>query len=225
MVVSGPVYPRARKAGKEVRAAATFRCALAPTARQANRCQVENETHSRNALPGMTSARTQVPRLRVDPATDEDIPGVVSVRVNAAEDLTMKYGGGHWSGHATDKGVAWDLRNGQVLVARRGKSIVGTLKLSTRKPWAIDVSYFTPCKHPWYLTNMAVDPAHQGKGIGTRCVLEAVRLVREWGGEAVRLDAYDAVAGAGPFYEKCGFTERGRVTYRITPLIYYELIL
>ena len=30
------------------------------------------------------------------------------------------------------------------------------------------------------------------------------------------------VAGAGPFYEKCGFTEMGRVTYRITPLIYYE---
>jgi GNAT superfamily N-acetyltransferase len=147
--------------------------------------------------------------------------------VNAAEDLTARFGGGHWSGHASERGVAWDMRQGSVLVARRGAKIVGTLKLSTRKPWAIDVAYFTPCERPWYLTNMAVDPAHQGKGIGTRCVEEAVKLVREWGGEALRLDAYDAVAGAGagPFYAKCGFTEVGRVTYRITPLIYYERLL
>ena len=149
----------------------------------------------------------------------------MSVRVNAAEELTRRFGGGHWSGHATDRGVAWDLRQGKVLVARRGGSVVATLKLATRKPWAIDVDYFTTSKRPWYLTNMAVDPQHQGKGIGTRLVLEAIRLVREWGGDAVRLDAYDAEAGAGPFYLKCGFTERGRITYRITPLVYYEIIL
>lgn len=115
------------------------------------------------------------------------------------------------------------MRQGKVLVARRGKKIVGTLKIATRKPWAIDLSFFEPSKRPWYLTNMAVDPAHQGKGIGKRCVLEAVRMVQSWGGDAVRLDAYDAVAGAGVFYEKCGFTEVGRATYRVTPLIYYEL--
>jgi GNAT superfamily N-acetyltransferase len=171
----------------------------------------------------VTTARPRTPRVRVDLATLEDIPGIVAVRVTAAEELTARFGGGHWSGHATDKGVAWDLRQGKVLVARRGSAIVGTLKVTTRKPWAIDISYFTPGKHPWYLTNMAVEPKHQGKGIGKRCVLEAVRMVREWGGDAVRLDAYDAIAGAGPFYEKCGFREVGRATYRITPLIYYEL--
>ena len=172
----------------------------------------------------MTAARPRAPRVRVDLATLEDIPGIVAVRVNAAEDLTARFGGGHWSGHATERGVAWDMRQGKVLVARRGSKIVGTLKIATRKPWAIDVSYFTPCKRPWYLTNMAVDPAHQRLGIGKRCVLEAVRLVRGLGGDAVRLDAYDdAKAGAGPFYEKCGFREVGRATYRVTPLVYYEL--
>jgi GNAT superfamily N-acetyltransferase len=182
----------------------------------------------------VTSARTprsprppasRTPRVRIDLATADDIPGIVTVRVNAAEDLTARFGGGHWSGHASERGVAWDLRQGTILVARRGSTIIGTLKIATRKPWAIDVTYFTPGKRPWYLTNMAVDPEWQGKGIGKRCVLEAVRLVRTWGGDAVRLDAYDAVAGAGPFYEKCGFTERGRVTYRITPLVYFEMIL
>lgn len=176
-------------------------------------------------FPLVTSTRPKAPRITIDLATPDDIAGIVAVRVNASEHLTEKFGAGHWSGLASDRGVAWDLRQGSVIVARRGKTVVGTLKLSTRKPWAIDVNYFTPVKRPWYLTNMAIDPAYQGQGIGARCVLEAVKLVREWDGEAVRLDAYDAAAGAGPFYEKCGFTECGRITYRITPLIYYELLV
>lgn len=41
----------------------------------------------------------------------------------------------------------------------------------------------------------------------------------------MRLDAYDADAGAGGFYAKCGFLEAGRVTYRKVPLVYFELML
>ena len=173
----------------------------------------------------MTSARPRA-RVRVDVATPDDIPAIVTVRINAAEDLTTRFGAGHWSGHCTDRGVAWDMRQGKVLVARRGAKVVGTLKIATRKPWAIDVAYFSTNKRPWYLTNKAVDPADQGKGIGTRLVLDAVKMVRDLGGDTVRLDAYDDdKAGAGPFYVKCGFTEKGRVTYRITPLVYYECLL
>jgi hypothetical protein len=36
------------------------------------------------------------------------------------------------------------------------------------------------------------------------------------------LDAFDADAGAGSFYARCGF---GRVTYGKAPLIYFERIL
>jgi len=39
------------------------------------------------------------------------------------------------------------------------------------------------------------------------------------------LDAYDTAAGAGEFYRKCGFEEVGRVIYRGTPLIYYQMLL
>ena len=42
---------------------------------------------------------------------------------------------------------------------------------------------------------------------------------------AIRLDAYKGPAGAGAFYAKCGFSERGRVSYRATRLIYYEMLL
>jgi GNAT superfamily N-acetyltransferase len=72
---------------------------------------------------------------------------------------------------------------------------------------------------------MAVHPDWQQKGIGRRCIEEAKRLARKWPADAIFLDAYDAKAGAGEFYRKCGFREVGRVTYRNAPLIYFEMLL
>jgi GNAT superfamily N-acetyltransferase len=104
---------------------------------------------------------------------------------------------------------------------------VGTLRLTTRKPWAIEASYFTPCNTPLYLVGMAIAPARQRQGYGRRLLEEAKQLARAWPAGALRLDAFDADAdaGAGPFYEHCGFTEVGRASYRQTPLVYYELVL
>ena len=90
---------------------------------------------------------------------------------------------------------------------------------------AIDKSYFRECTRPLYLTDMAVAPGRQRQGIGRFCVEEMKRIAREWPADAIRLDAYDAEAGAGGFYRKCGFQEVGRVTYRKTPLIYFEGLL
>ena len=113
----------------------------------------------------------------------------------------------------------------KVFVARAGKEIVATLRLTTKKPWAIDTSYFSPCRRPLYLLAMAVTPSKQREGIGKWCLQQAVRLARKWPAEAIRLDAYDAQVGAGPFYARCGWAEVGRASYRNTPLIYYELPL
>ncbi len=53
----------------------------------------------------------------------------------------------------------------------------------------------------------------------------ALRLLKGWPADSIRLDAYDGDAGSGPFYARCGYTEVGRVSYRGTPLVYYELVL
>jgi GNAT superfamily N-acetyltransferase len=117
------------------------------------------------------------------------------------------------------------MRTARVFVAREGAEIVGTLRLTTKKPWAIDTSYFSPCLRPVYLLGMAVTPARQRQGIGRRCLLAAEQLARAWPADAIRLDAFDANAGAGPFYARCGWQEVGRAVYRATPLIYYERLL
>jgi GNAT superfamily N-acetyltransferase len=164
-------------------------------------------------------------RVRFAPAGDEDAAAIADLRNAAADDLTRRYATGHWSGHTTERGVRHSMRHARVVVGRAGGPLVAVVRLATRKPWAIDPSYFTPCRLPLYLTDMAVQPGRQRQGIGRRCLEEAIEQARAWPADAIRLDSYDAPAGAGPFYARCGFTERGRVTYRGTPLVYHEMLL
>ena len=72
---------------------------------------------------------------------------------------------------------------------------------------------------------MAVSPVLQGKGIGRKLIDEAIGHAVAWPANAIRLDAFDAPAGAGEFYRKCGFREVGRTSYRNCPLIYFEMLL
>jgi GNAT superfamily N-acetyltransferase len=72
---------------------------------------------------------------------------------------------------------------------------------------------------------MSVSVAHQGKGLGRLAVDDAIAVARKWPADAIRLDAYDAEAGAGQFYATCGFLKRGHVRYKNDPLVYYELLL
>ena len=161
-------------------------------------------------------------RLSFRLAGPSDAPVLAALRGAAARELTKQFGEGHWSAEPSERGVVADLRHAEVWVARRGSAVVGTFRLATKKPWAIDKSYFTDCKRPIYLTNMAVRPDYQRRGIGRLCLQHAADRVRDWPGDAIRLDAYQGEGGAGEFYAKCGFREMGRVIYRFTPLIYYE---
>ena len=169
--------------------------------------------------------RSGPPALRFTLATADDIPAIVTVRDSAAAELTATHGPGHWSGMTSERSVELGLRNAKVVLAKRGRKLVGTLRLATKKPWAIDASYFTPAKKVLYLLDMAVHPLAQREGVGRELLAHAAQLARAWPANAIRLDAYDAAAGAGPFYAKCGYAERGRVVYRGVPLRYYELVL
>lgn len=158
-------------------------------------------------------------------ATEADIPALAALHAAAAASLTARFGRGHWSTAASERGVANQIRLGYVYVARDGARIVATLRLAARKPWAIDPTYFTPVRRPLYLTDMAVAPDRQRQGLGRTALADAGALAAAWPADAIRLDAYDAAAGAAGFYERCGFREAGRVVYRGTGLIYFERLV
>ena len=164
-------------------------------------------------------------RLKFRDATLDDVSAIAGIQNAAAGALTARFGAGHWSSLGSERGAALAQRHARVRVGRSGKRILTVVRLATKKPWAIDVSYFTPIKRPLYLTGLAVSVAHQGQGLGRLAMEDALEVARDWPADVIRLDAYDSPAGAGEFYVRCGFKERGRTVYRGDPLVYYELLL
>jgi GNAT superfamily N-acetyltransferase len=170
--------------------------------------------------------------LSIAVASEADAAELAALRTDVADHLTRCYGQGHWSAVVTERGERRSLKATRIIVARdvasasdpsdSASAIVGTFRLGTKKPWAIDTAYFTDVVRPLYLTDMAVAPAQQRQGVGRRLIEEAKDAAAAWPADALRLDAYDHPAGAGAFYAKCGFRQVGRVTYRGVPLLYFE---
>ena len=163
--------------------------------------------------------------MRFAAATPAAAPAIAALRTATAVALTARYGYGHWSSCASESAVLFDLRVPIVCAGWQDDRLLATFRLATKRPWAIDASYFSDARTPLYLTSMAVEPESQCQGIGRLCIEEAKRLALAWPGDAIRLDAYDAEAGAGGFYAKAGFREVARVVYRGTPLVYFEMLL
>jgi RimJ/RimL family protein N-acetyltransferase len=114
--------------------------------------------------------------LRFRDATLGDVPAIAALQNAASGALTARFGAGPWSTLVTEREAAFARRHARVRVGREGKRILTVVRLAARKPWAIDVSYFTPVKRPLYLTGMAVSVAHQGRGLGTRALEDACRV-------------------------------------------------
>ena len=163
--------------------------------------------------------------LRFRDATPKDVAAIAALLNATSGALTARFGEGRWSSITSERSVELSLRHARLRVGVLEKRIVTTLRLATKKPWAIDVAYFSPAKRPLYLTGMAVSVAHQRQGLGRAALADARTVAAAWPADAIRLDAYDAPAGAGPFYERCGYEERARVLYKDDALIYYELVL
>jgi GNAT superfamily N-acetyltransferase len=159
-----------------------------------------------------------VPRLAL--AAPVDAPELARLQTRSP---LCGHGIGPWSAQNGRRG-RFSMKTGRIFIARNAADR-GNAAARDAKPWAIDKSYFTPVKRPLYLTDMAVSPARQRRGIGRSILEDAVRIARQWPADAIRLDAWDAEAGAGAFYATCGFVERGHVIYRVNPLVYFERIL
>lgn len=155
-------------------------------------------------------------------AVERDAPALAALHGAVAGHLTRAFGKGPWSASPPDHDVLRGIRHSKVIVAHDAAGLAGTLRLATRRPLAIDPTCFSPARRPLYLLDMAVVPSRQRAGVGRILIEEAVDIARAWQADAIRLDAYDAPAGAGEFYTRCGFAEAGRAVFRGTPLIYFE---
>ena len=123
-------------------------------------------------------------------ATESDIPALLKLRLAVDADQARRFGKNRWSTTINEKSVARGLKSSRVLLARRHGRIIGTLRMETKKPWAIDLRYFTPVAKAVYLHDVDVDPRLQRSGIGRQLIERAKAVAREWPAGAIRLDAY-----------------------------------
>ncbi len=155
-------------------------------------------------------------------ATADDAAAIMFVRISAAHALTRRYGQGPWSTESTERGVLNGMRHSRIVLYYDGDTPIGTFRLTSHRPWAIDRAFFTPVVRPLYLTDMAVHPDMQRRGIGRASLAHAEAMTRAYPADAIWLDAYDAEAGASDFYATCGYRECGRTSFRDSKLVYFE---
>ena len=161
-------------------------------------------------------------RTKLQVATPQDAASLAALHAAANDALTAKFGRGAWSAHSSEKAVRFHMTRSTIYILRRRAAIVATFALSTRKPWAINRSYYDSGEHPLYLTGMAVAPKHQRCGVGAAVLSELPAIVKSWPADSIRLCAFAGPAGAGDFYRKCGFREVRQASYKGTPHIYFD---
>jgi len=61
-----------------------------------------------------------------------------------------------------------------------------------------------------HLLNLAVDPGHQGRGLGRLLLAQMLQSAREWGAECMFLEVRPSNRRARLLYARTGFTEFGR---------------
>ncbi len=96
-------------------------------------------------------------RLILQPAHARDVPELVVFRTAVNLHLAHQHGEGFWLARSTEKGALAGMKRGRVFIGRWRGKIIASLTLSTRKPWAIDATYFHPSE------SRSVSDGHGGR--------------------------------------------------------------
>jgi ribosomal protein S18 acetylase RimI-like enzyme len=142
--------------------------------------------------------------MRLRPATDADAPRLTAL-VQAAYGRYVERMGRPPGPMTEDYGAL--VRNGVVTVAERGGEIAGLLVLD------VGDEGFT-------VENVAVDPAHQGTGVGRALLYYAEAEARRRGFEAIALYTHETMTENLALYTRIGYVEYDRRPIDVGHLVY-----
>lgn len=158
-----------------------------------------------------------------------DVMAVCRLRKAAAEDLTRRFGPGHWSRISLANTIRRALDGGTLYVIEinSGAKLAGTFTLDMHMPGFYGREWFAnPAETAFCcMRSMSIHPALQRKGTGRKAMQALEALARRRGIRAIRLDAYKGPAGAGAFYQKCGYTKVHEGAFNGVELEYFEKVL
>jgi GNAT superfamily N-acetyltransferase len=153
-----------------------------------------------------------VPQLRR--ATSADAAGVHALLVAAGRGLAAR-GFLNWSTPYPREKLDADIATREVYVVfddgdRRERRPIATFALGATPARAdAPMHWRTPDAPARYLNRLAVDPTHQGRGLGGWCLERIEELARDAGATAVRCEVLRANAATRRLYERHGYEERG----------------
>lgn len=137
-----------------------------------------------------------------------------------------KKGQKHWNSTFPDlKQIQIDLNNASIYLVKDKGVCKGMVTLNETEPEDYrQVGFNSGIHKPLYLQNMAVHPKWQGMGIAKLMVQFALKLAKEKGFDAIRLDVFKPSEGAIQLYKKQNFKEVGtfKSAYQQIPFVCYE---
>jgi ribosomal protein S18 acetylase RimI-like enzyme len=137
-------------------------------------------------------------------ATEADVPKVTAL-VNAAYEHYIERIG--FEPRPMTDDYAEVIKNGQVTVAENQQTIVGVIVLAiTDEGFLVD--------------NVAVDPAHRGKGLGKALLEFAETEARRAGFNSIYLYTHEKMTENIALYTKIGYVEYGRRSQGEFSLVY-----
>ncbi|WP_041809222.1 GNAT family N-acetyltransferase [Evansella cellulosilytica] len=85
------------------------------------------------------------------------------------------------------------LKRGNCYIAEINNQAIGVYVLLSSGPHTVE------------LVNVAVDPKHQGQGIGRRLVMDAIKIAKSKGYKSIEVGTGNSSIGQLALYQKCGF--------------------
>jgi GNAT superfamily N-acetyltransferase len=134
-------------------------------------------------------------------ATDADAAGITALLIACAEQLAQQ-GMTHWQGVYHQDIVVENIKNKQVYLCEQGEDIVACVAVSSTPE-----SYYADCwpdapQADYYITQMAVKPSLQGKGIGKALMSFIIETLDQ---NTLALDAVAHYPALLDFYQQFQF--------------------
>jgi len=165
--------------------------------------------------------------LTIRQASSEDVEPLYDVLVKYGLDMRDRLGLTHWV-PAYPRGLFEEhIEKGMVYsVEVRGGEPVATFTAGCDAPHYLDLSLWLNDAEPsLYLTQLAVSPKLQRRGIGRACIAAVERLALEHCYRSIRLDAAEAHAELLDWYLDLGYRESCRYEAFGTRMVGFEKLV
>lgn len=97
---------------------------------------------------------------------------------------------------------------GAFYVARDGERVIGFVAGIIQRLTEADRLGVIPTAHPGRVTELYVDPAYRGQGVGTRLMSTVEAYLKEKGCDVVKVEVFVPTSAARRLYETLGFEPR-----------------